>query len=167
MKFFIDTEFIETKTDLQLISIAIVREDGKGIYKHSSEYNRGAVEADPWLKENVVPHLKGLHPILLKKIKQKVAKFIRESGGKPEFYAYCGATDWVLFYRLWGRLMDLPDWYPWSYMDLLQMLKERNLSKEWVEENCPKPDNCHDALADARWNMELLKKIEEYDKTKS
>jgi len=59
MKIFFDTEFIEDGHTIDLISIGMVKEDENGaasfFYAENSECDLN--RADPWVKENVIPHL--------------------------------------------------------------------------------------------------------------
>lgn len=82
---------------------------------------------------------------------------------KIDFYAYYADYDWVVFCWLFGRMIDLPKGFPMFCMDLMQMMKERNLTEEWRIKVCPAPKKEHDALADARWNMKLYKRIINYE----
>lgn len=56
MKYFLDTEFSEKPGSIDLLSIGIVREDGKQFYAECSTFPEKAVH--PWLADNVIPHLK-------------------------------------------------------------------------------------------------------------
>ncbi len=76
-----------------------------------------------------------------------------------DFYGYYSGYDWVVFCQLFGRMIDLPKGFPMYMRDLKQMMDERNLSKEWKQENCPDPLNEHNALVDAEWNMKLFNEI--------
>ena len=57
MRYFIDTEFIESgpKNPIQLISIGIVAEDLRQLYRISSEFN--PEDASQWVKETVLMQL--------------------------------------------------------------------------------------------------------------
>ncbi len=77
----------------------------------------------------------------------------------PEFYGYFSDYDWVLFCAMFGRMLNLPAGYPKYCMDLKQMMKERGLNREWQETHCPKPENKHNAKADASWNKQLYYEI--------
>lgn len=57
-KFFFDTEFIEDGKTIDLISIGIVREDGKELYLGNSECQFS--KASNWVRENVLSKLDGL-----------------------------------------------------------------------------------------------------------
>ena len=52
MRFWFDTEFIEDGHTIDLISIGVVAEDGRGFYAESSECDLS--RANPWVKENVL-----------------------------------------------------------------------------------------------------------------
>ena len=96
---------------------------------------------------------------------------------KPEFYGYYSDHDWVVFCWLFGKMIDLPG-FPMHCIDLKQILDER--AKHWLgnipQQSCvfcddfdskldsiksckdyPKQTNEHNALADAKWNFELYK----------
>ncbi|MEM9213994.1 MAG: 3'-5' exoribonuclease [Cyanobacteria bacterium P01_F01_bin.150] len=77
-----------------------------------------------------------------------------DSEAKPEFWAYYAATDWVVFYQLFGRLIDLPKGLPRRCNDLMQECDRigfdaRSMSREGQ----------HNALEDARWNYRLWRAI--------
>lgn len=97
-----------------------------------------------------------------------------------ELYGYYSDYDHVLLCSLFGTMMDLPDGFPMYTIDLKQMMDE------WVKRdregrptfykfkdvpdtfemkleqlkgytNYPKQTNEHNALSDAKWNLELYK----------
>lgn len=91
-----------------------------------------------------------------------------------EFYAYYADYDWVAFCQLFGIMNDLPNGFPKYCINLKQTLDEKASvyddrfmnSKESFEcrlgyiknkDSYPKQTNEHNALADARWNFELYK----------
>jgi hypothetical protein len=55
MRYWLDTEFIDDGSTIDLISIGIVSEDGRELYLQSVEFN--PKKADGWMKESVFPHL--------------------------------------------------------------------------------------------------------------
>lgn len=55
MRYFIDTEFSDTSTSVELISLAIVAEDGRELYVQSVEFTPQL--ASDWVEEHVFPHL--------------------------------------------------------------------------------------------------------------
>lgn len=91
-----------------------------------------------------------------------------------QFYAYYADYDWVLFCTLFGRMIDLPKGFPMYCRDLKQMLDDKlESSKIWshgtdlnfkinaikndedFSKYCPKQENEHNALDDAKWNHKL------------
>ncbi len=96
-------------------------------------------------------------------------KLTWETNTNPEFYAYFGQYDWVVFCWLYGRMDDLPKGYPMYCRDLKQMLDEKQhemiISGEILEcsdiddlsthPNYPKQKNEHNALDDAKFNYRL------------
>jgi len=92
----------------------------------------------------------------------------------PVFHAYYADYDWVVFCWLFGSMIDLPNGFPMYCKDLKQELDncesyvEENYSwygsSTWLEmvkglPTYPKQLNEHNALADAKWNLELHKFI--------
>lgn len=91
MKIWFDTEFIEDGHTIELLSVGMVREDGKTLYLEnlSADYSL----ASDWVKENVIPHLDLVkHGVAREEIGPKVRAF---AGEKPEFWAYYADYDWV------------------------------------------------------------------------
>lgn len=87
-----------------------------------------------------------------------------------EFYSYYADYDWVVFCWLFGRMIDLPNGFPMYCKDLKQESDRiYNLKKEEYAKgggrnfinklanhpSYPRQLNEHNALADARWNIEL------------
>jgi hypothetical protein len=84
MKIWFDTEFIEDGKTIDLISIGMVREDGRTLYLEnlSADLSR----ASNWVQDNVIVHLDLItHGVAREEIGPKVRDF---SGEKPEFWAY-------------------------------------------------------------------------------
>lgn len=166
MKYFLDTEFIEgfrkplfgkKRHFIDLISIAIVREDGEVYEAICSEYNFN--EASPWVKENVIVplydktvkefakqfnYLHNFHQVYGKtreEIRSEILAFLgcepSFSGGWHvlegiEFYGYYADYDWVLFCSLFGTMMDLPSGMPMYCRDLKQTLDEKAAAIEKI-----------------------------------
>lgn len=158
MKYFLDTEFIEYPSTIDLISIGIVQEDGEKLYCISNEFDES--KANDWVKENVLSKLPARDNsawMSRLNICREIGMFIGDD--TPEFYGYYADYDWVVFCWLFGPMIDLPKGYPMYCRDLKQMMDERGLTKEWTRKNCPKPEGEHNALIDAQWNKDLYYKI--------
>ncbi|WP_409430567.1 3'-5' exoribonuclease domain-containing protein [Mycobacterium sp. SMC-16] len=69
----------------------------------------------------------------------------------PQLWAYYGAYDHVALAQLWGRMIDHPNLMPMFTHDLMQLiepLRGFTMPKQAGDQ--------HNALADARWNLEVL-----------
>jgi len=190
-KYFLDTEFIESfhkplfgkkRHFIDLISIGLYCEDGRTFYKLSSEYDYK--DADEWVQKNVILpaykySVKGdarnhytaqnfhkLHGFPNGYIRGLLIDYFALGSDPIEIYGYFADYDWVLFCSLFGRMIDLPKGFPMYCIDLKQMMQERGLTSEWKRQNCPEPENEHNALADAKWNYRLYTKIIETDAAK-
>lgn len=161
MKYFFDTEFheYEIKDDLyhqrrptiDLISIGIVAEDGRELYRVNTDFSINPACANEWLLANVIQPLcfeldpevewrfghnanlvyeiitqNSTKSELVKSnynIKQDIIAFVGNDPD-PQFYAYYADYDWVVFCWLFGRMIDLPPNFPMYCRDLKQMLDE-------------------------------------------
>lgn len=161
MRYFIDSEFLEDGATIMPISLALVAENNDDLYlEFDFDEQRVRDFSDPFVRDNVLPHLRWPveRRLSLEQARDAVEGWIiarerpmakpRRAAGKPEFWGYYAAYDWVLLCRLWGRMIDLPPWMPMHCLDVQQ---------EWVRRGCdpalkPKqPSNAHDALVDAKW----------------
>ena len=181
-----DTEFLEDGETINLISIGIVCDDGREYYAINSDADWDRIRKDSWLMTNVVPHLpitgrnslddwlahgRNIYPqpsVNLvdvdrtdTRVKPKwvianeVREFITESnkmGDDARLWAYYGAYDHVALAQLFGKMIHLPDGIPMFTHELKQLME--TMPGTWEP---PPHEDEHDALADARWNMEVLK----------
>lgn len=166
MRYFIDTEFIETGTDrrpsidlisIDLISIGVVCEDGREYYAISNEF-QGAYASD-WVVKNVIDPLPEMGTPFWKDravIRQDLLSFIglppdtNRPFDKPEFWGYYADYDWVVFCWMFGNMIDLPKSWPKYCRDLKQMADMCGGIK------FPKQkDGEHNALEDAKWNKDM------------
>lgn len=172
MKYFIDTEFIEDGVTIDLVSLGIVAEDGRDDYWQSVECDTS--RANDWVRDNVLPQLEHITcgagwgqrcqgpdvpscPWRLRSdIAQELLRFCDvERYGKPEFWGYYADYDWVAICQLFGRMVDLPKGWPMYCRDI----------KQWCDElgnpKLPGQTGEHHALADAQWNREAWRFLEE------
>lgn len=155
MKYFLDTEFLEYFIEdkrgkkfhtIDLLQIAIVREDGRMFHAINSEFDLESC----WMQEDDFVKEKILRKIFDKFIKDnklvdfqfnmKNCKFVLnrlgvvksaingalniwlEKDDDPKLYGYFADYDWVLFCSLYGRMIDLPSKFPKYCIDLKQIL---------------------------------------------
>jgi hypothetical protein len=173
MRYFLDTEFYEDGRTIDLISIGLVAEDGREFYACSLDAQlHRCHERDSWMRENVLAQLPSYGDkawMSRQKIRQGVTLFtgsddVRDAlvrtveldtlfvrDDKPEIWAWYGASDWVTFYQLWGRLIDMPRHFPRRFREL------KELADRVVDPALPpKPQGQHTAIADARWNRDVF-----------
>lgn len=144
-RYYLDTEFHEGHGELELISIALVCDDGREFYATSSTFETRRL--DPWVVEHVLPHLPPKHH---RKTPEQIAIELRAFvTGTPEIWAWFASHDWVLFcWALGGRMIDTPKGWPQAPMDLRQAIIERGIRRDSLP---PQIGKEHDALEDARW----------------
>jgi len=147
MKYFYDTEFIEDGKTIDLVSIGIIAEDGRTYYAISKEFD--ANKADDWVRKNVLSKLEVNSSVYWKsreQIKEDIIAFIGEE--KPELWAYYADYDHVVLCQLFGRMIDLPKNFPFYTRDIKQLCDSIGNPK------LPEQENEHNALDDAKWNMQ-------------
>jgi hypothetical protein len=147
MRWFLDTEFHEDGKTIDLISIALVSEAGVEREWVSSEFDEA--RCSDWVKANVLPRLPAREQWVPRaQIATEIKELVLARGDKPEFWAYFADYDWVALCQLFGRMVDLPEGFPFWCRDLKQMMAHFGVKKdELPSEEGPE----HSALADARW----------------
>jgi len=168
LKYFLDTEFIEYPFTIDLISVGIVREDGRYLYCENSDCDLS--KANDFVKKNVIPNLifrdngKKSEIVNHKSLKIKaphraIASLVMGMIGddKPEIWGYYADYDWVVFCWLFGCMVDLPKGWPMYCRDLKQLAD--SLDKPRFEG----PKGEHNALEDARWNKAFYEYLKEDD----
>lgn len=143
MKIWFDTEFIDTGSTIELISIGMVREDGKTYYAENAQCHLN--NAGDWVKEHVIKLLTGptKHRSL---IAYEVKAF---SGHRPQLWAYYGSYDWVALCQLYGTMMHLPTNWPMMVLDVKQLCLSMG-DPQLPQQKTPE----HHALNDALWTKE-------------
>jgi len=184
-KFFYDTEFHEDGKTIDMISIGIVRGDGKTYYAVSSEADYRRVYENSWLMNhvmNTIPHIvvetgdggftlipTGPDVKSRAQIRDDIIAFVGESQdtfndphgeAKAELWAWYADYDHVALCQLFGKMIDLPEGFP---------MFTRDLRQHW--EYCGYPelprqdDGEHNALDDAKHNLVMWKYMEEHCKS--
>jgi hypothetical protein len=146
MRYFIDSEFSERgpKHPIELISIAIVAEDGREFYAINSAWYGFLAHrrASKWVQENVLSHLptgadmnmssggsprmawEGRQRMSISEIRKEILAFIGDDE-KPEFWGHYADYDWVVFCQIFGAMIDLPRGWPMYCKDLKQLVDEK------------------------------------------
>lgn len=160
-RFFYDMEFDETQqTKIIPISIGIVDEQGNELYLINKNYNWST--ANQWLKLNVYPYIVEAPDYIkvdLETMKNKILNFINPGPSKnTKLYGYYSAYDHVCLCQLFGTMNDLPENMPQYTNDLKQLLDYFNEDIETL--NIPNTSE-HNALSDAKFNLELFKALKD------
>lgn len=179
-KIYYDTEFHDTGTVIDLISIGMVDETGREYYAVNSGADWEAVNNHEWLRDNVLPHIPTVetsyfHPgrgeVVFETadhtatevkprwvIANEVRDFILQTED-PELWAYFSAHDHVALTQLWGPLMNAPAGIPWRTNDLMQEIERLGIDKSLLP---PTSESEHNALIDAYWNKKVDAFLEGY-----
>jgi hypothetical protein len=162
-RWYLDTEFLEDGVTIDLISIALVSEDGKAeYYAGNSGCSIGRIQNDPWLMKYVWPHLPpyafpgGAESFWktkdhLRADLLRLFDIVRGTAihGQPEIWADFASYDWVAFCQIFGRMIDLPSGLPMFCMDLMQDLRQQGIKRSELPKQDPQTE--HSAIEDARW----------------
>lgn len=164
MIYYLDTEFIEFPRTIDLISVALLREDGLDFYAENFDVN--LKKANKFVKKNVIPNTKWIkNPYVasfatdtrayadIYVIKEKILNFIGRD--HPEFWGYFADYDWVIFCWLFGCMVDLPKGWPMYCRDL------RQLADALGKRHGPKENETHNALDDVYWNRDFHRYLKE------
>jgi hypothetical protein len=158
VRYFYDCEFIEDGRTIELISIGVVAEDGRQFYAVSTEFDPD--RAGQWVRAQVLPKLPSPASKAWRsraRIRNDLLEFLTAGEGRIELWAWVGAYDHVVLCQLWGPMTALPRSMP-RYT--------RELRQHWElsgrPELPPAPDDAHDALADARHNLNKWLAIEAF-----
>ena len=170
MRYYIDTEFYEhpitTGHVIEPISYGVVAEDGREFYAEVAGFDWRTVPEDHFIQHHVRPHLQGF-TLPREEICNELLKFTRHPGAegthvpdlKPEFWGYFADYDWVAIAWLFGRMVDLPPHFPLYCLDIKQEMKRLGVN---TEDFTPVPTgDLHNALADARWHLEMHRQLRE------
>lgn len=153
MRYFYDTEFIEDGDTIDLVSIGIVDENGREYYAVSTEFNPD--NAGDWVRRNVLDKLPSPADPAWRsreRIRAEIVEFLTAPGDRIELWAWVAAYDHVVLCQLFGDMRALPKPIPrWTH----------ELKQRWEDLGSPAlpemTDDAHDALVDARHNLEKWK----------
>jgi hypothetical protein len=150
VRFFYDCEFIEDGRTIELVSIGVVDETGREFYAVSTEFDPG--RAIDWVRRNVLDKLPPPADPAWRsraRIRDDLLAFLEQPGEEIELWAWMASYDHVVLAQLWGDMRALPRSIPRFTHELRQT---------WEDAGSPAlppaPPDQHDALADARHNLQ-------------
>jgi hypothetical protein len=152
VRVYFDTEFIEDGRTIDLVSIGMVREDGRTYYAQALSFD--PAKASRWVEEHVLAQLArcdrslSLTEEMLRhlasgrlcssmclwrskaEIGQELRRFVAtkpiwgERAGAPEFWADYASYDWLVLCQIFGTMLHLPDGWPMFVHDVQQARQE-------------------------------------------
>jgi hypothetical protein len=145
-RYFYDCEFIEDGRTIDLVSIAVVAEDGREFYAVSTEFDPG--RAGSWVRAKVLDKLPPPADSAWRSrraIRDELAEFLLAPGVDIQLWAWFAAYDHVALAQLWGDMPALPRQIPRF---------TREIRQHWEAAGRPAlpahGTERHHALADAR-----------------
>ena len=159
MKFWYDTEFYEDGKEIHLISIGMVAEDGTELYLENSDFDWGIVPDGHWIRGHVRPYLDNhLYGVTKNELIYELKYFVQFKSLSNEFWAYYADYDHVVLAQLFGRMVDMPEGFPWYTLDVKQ--EAHRLGNPELP---PQDSAEHHALNDARWTKQAWQFLQDYD----
>lgn len=160
-RFFLDTEFNQTGTFVELLSIGLVSDDGHEYYAQNQDHDWSMTQE--YVKENIFPLLDDTSWKPIKQIQDEVTTFLEvgvEQDPGIEIWAWYGNYDWVAFCgTIYGNMVAVPPTLPWNIMDLKQYADYLD-----HKERPAPPEKEHHALEDAKWNRAYHKLLIQVDR---
>lgn len=166
MRYYLDFEFCDHS--LTPISLGIVSQTGKRLYLVNVNHKK-VIENSPnreWLLENVAPNL--YNPELIGMTKtyhidhwaEEINSLISFDDFDVEFWGYFADYDWIMFCKLFGTMLQLPERFPKYCLDLKQLAISCGVIGSLKKIVPPREHTEHNALCDADWirlvHMQLI-----------
>jgi hypothetical protein len=144
MNIFVDTEFTDFDPHCDLISIAMVADDGRQLYAERNDYR--LEWCSEFVKKNVLPQLGKKPDAVFNKgtLAQKTGEWLNQFINETPVLCYDLARDLTLMRNLLG---ELPPWL--RARDCRHRLDQSKI--DWYIENCAS-GRAHHALYDALAN---------------
>jgi len=123
---FFDTEFSTLDPySGELLSIGMVKPGGEELYL-DLEFDG---EVEPWVKENVLPKLKGQDKLSPREAVEKIASFV--GGDKPFLVSFVSQLDGAYLYKLYERAAARDKFpFPYYMVDFASVLFAYNVNPE-------------------------------------
>jgi hypothetical protein len=155
VRYFLDTEHTDDGDRFELISIAVVCEDGREYYAAVEGYDDAAVT--PWIASTCCQSSRLPGDPLWKprrQIRDDLAEFV--VGQEIEFWTMCAWPDWSIVVRLFGRFEDVPESWPMACWDLWQLEAELGVTEA---DRLAEPEGVHNALIDAHYHQRIYESL--------
>ncbi len=155
--FVVDAEFIESDREIDLVSLAVVADDGAEFYAVSAEHDPTA--ANEFVRRTVLPQLEPPgHPVWMTRsaLKQGLVDFVGDAN--PRFWSWGAAPyDWLALAQLFEVGERVPDGWRYTAYDITQLAEQHGFRISPIDDRLPQlPSDAHHALIDARWARQVL-----------
>lgn len=150
--YFYDYEFDESGPEIVPISMAMVGPNNRELYIEYQIDERRIEHDNPWVADNVLPHLKWPRSRRMTKEQAQLAltAFVLPPTRDRynEFWAYNDGYDWVCLCKTFGMMVALPPHFPHHSMCLKQAAIMAGAPENLKP---PKGPGQHDPIVDCRW----------------
>lgn len=170
MKVYHDWEFLETQNSVYPISVGMVREDGKSIYRVFDDAPWALINKHDWLTANVVPKLAiAVHNFSsTDSIRSDVHSFLShahfDGEGSLELWGWYSGYDHVCLGQLFGAMVNLPNFVPMWTNDIRQEV--HRLGNPQIPDFRMPGELVHNALDDARAELRMHEWLINYEVNK-
>lgn len=155
MRVFLDAEFTSLSQGAELISLALVAENGRELYL---EFEFDRTKASNWVVEYVIPEL--TEEMVSRTEGRRLIEEWLSHFEEVEIWGDVLAYDWVLFCQLWGGVERLPSNVSHIPMDFATALQVAGLDPSLDRSALAKIRAVkHNALWDARVLRECYRKV--------
>ena len=121
MKIFLNTQFTGLHKDTTLVSIGMIAEDGRELYRELNDYDK--TQIDTYIQANVIKSCFGVNQINTRQLRKQIREFIKPYDS-VEIWGDVLAYDWVLFCNIFGGAEHLPKKIydiPFDFSTMLKM----------------------------------------------
>jgi hypothetical protein len=156
----VDAEFIETDREIDLVSLAVVADDGREFYAVSTEFDPS--RANDFVLATVLPQLEPRDSAVWMSrhdIKNQLLAFVGDT--TPRFWSWGGLPyDWMTIAQLIPVEERMPDGWLYTGYDITLLVERAGLRTDPLDPLLPQHDGtAHHALDDARWAHDVLRTI--------
>lgn len=95
------------------------------------------------------------------RLADEIRHFIDAGGKEPELWAWCASYDFVVLCQIFGGMLSLPEGWPHYVRDFQQILDDRGVTDDELDELPIQQGRLHNALDDAvhlkkLWNYIIM-----------
>ena len=157
----VDAEFIDGDLEIDLVSLAVVADDGREFYAVSNEFDPS--RANHFVATTVLPQLEAPgDPVWMSRQEIKDGLLVFVGSTTPRFWSWGGLPyDWMVIAQLFGVDERMPDGWLSTGYDITLLVNRAGFSTDPLDPRLPQHTGAaHHALADAHWAQAVLHAIQ-------